>query len=373
MSWSLLSSLLLPIAVVISAVVCGSSCATASSPSPPTAVTQFTVFGYLPEYRLRGYNYSAAFQTGLTHLIYFSLEVDPRTHLPKSKDRLPTKFEAAQARAAADKVGGKIIISFGGNARSDGFAEMVATPTTRKTFLTALEAILTEYDFDGVDYNWEYPRSAEEWRRWALLLKESKEMLKGGDRTRNIVTFTMYLDPRHADLIRDFNMLEHADFVHCMAYDQHGEHSTYEFAVSGVRMAIEKKLPLDKFTLGLPFYARHVQNGEPKTYGELLRQIPKDRRWTADRVGPYYLNSPAMIRRKTEFAIDNRLGGVMIWELGQDLQPESHRLSLMQGIRKATVAHAVALPQLMEAAAAEEETKGKAAHREGQDDVAGEL
>ncbi|CUG85388.1 glycoside hydrolase family 18, putative [Bodo saltans] len=323
----------------------------------PEAAQPFTVFGYLPEYRLRGYNYTAAFQTGLTHLIYFSLEVDARTFLPKAKDRLPTMIEAKQAREAADAVGGKIILSFGGNARSNGFAEMVATPSSRRVFLGALEALLTQYDFDGVDYNWEYPRDAEEWRRWALLLKESKDTLKGGDRSQNIVTFTMYLDPKHADVIQRFNMLEHADYVHCMAYDQHGEHSTYEFAVSGVRMAIEKKMTLSKFTLGVPFYARHVGNGEPKTYGEIIKEIPKSKRWTQDRVGPYYLNSPSMIQKKTKLAIDNQLGGVMIWELGQDLQPESHRNSLLRGILKATLTRGLALPKLQEQLrAAKEET-----------------
>jgi GH18 family chitinase len=296
-----------------------------------TAQPPFTVFGYLPEYRLRGFNYQATFRTGLTHLIFFSLEVDPVTHLPKAKDRLPTTVEARRAREAADSVGGKLLISFGGNARSNGFAEMVATKATRKVFLDALDALLAEYQFDGVDYNWEYPRNAQEWRQWALLLKESKGALRGGG-TRNVVTFTMYLDPNHAQLIQQFNMLEHADYVHCMAYDQHGEHSTLPFAESGIQMAISHKMPLAKFTLGLPFYARHVQSGDPKTYGEIMPKMKKETRWATDRVGSYYFNSPAMIQKKTEMSLDAAVGGVMIWELGQDVQPEDSPFSLMQGI-----------------------------------------
>ena len=65
---------------------------------------EFRVFGYLPEYRLGGFNYSAAFNTGLTHLIFFSLEIDPKTGHPSALDRLPSKRAAAEARAAADKV-----------------------------------------------------------------------------------------------------------------------------------------------------------------------------------------------------------------------------------------------------------------------------
>lgn len=296
---------------------------------------KFTVFGYLPEYRLRGFDYKASFDTGLTHLIYFSLEVDGATFLPKAKDRLPTLFEARKARIAADATGGKLLLSFGGNARSHGFAEMVATSESRRTFLVALEELLQRYQFDGVDYNWEYPRNAKEWSNWALLLRESKDFLKGGDRSKNVVTFTMYLDPHHADVIQQFNMLEHADFVHCMAYDQHGKHSTYEFAVSGVRMAVEKKLPLEKFTLGVPFYARNIHNGEPKTYGDILPELKAkkpEHALSVDQLGTFYFNSQKMIERKTELAIASKLGGVMIWELGQDVQPESRPESLMHGI-----------------------------------------
>lgn len=35
----------------------------------------FSIWGYLPEYRTANFDYEGAFQTGLTHLIYFSVEV----------------------------------------------------------------------------------------------------------------------------------------------------------------------------------------------------------------------------------------------------------------------------------------------------------
>lgn len=48
------------------------------------------VIGYMPEYRLGGgYNYEEAFRNGLTHVIFFSLEVSPTTFLPTALDRLP--------------------------------------------------------------------------------------------------------------------------------------------------------------------------------------------------------------------------------------------------------------------------------------------
>ena len=39
-----------------------------------------------------------------------------------------------------------------------------------------------------------------------------------------------YLDPRHYQVIQHFRLLDIADYVHCMAYDAPGKHSTMAFA-----------------------------------------------------------------------------------------------------------------------------------------------
>lgn len=85
-------------------------------------------------------------------------QVDPRTFVPTALDRLPPKEEVQRARRAADRVGGKLLLGFGGNARSQGFGEMTATAKGRAKFLKALDKLLMDLQLDGVDYNWEYPR-----------------------------------------------------------------------------------------------------------------------------------------------------------------------------------------------------------------------
>jgi GH18 family chitinase len=289
----------------------------------------FAVVGYLPEYRLGGFDYRAAFQTGLTHLLFFSIEIDEHGQ-PAALDRLPTKAAAAEARRAADEVGGKLLLSLGGNSRSQNFGMMATTPRVRQRFLAALGALLAEYQFDGVDYNWEYPANHAEWRAWGELMRESKEQLLGG-RANNVVTFTMYLDPNHYDVIQRYQLLRDADYVHCMAYDQPHQHATYAFYRSGVRLARDKGLDLAKFTMGLPFYARDTRNGEPKTYQELQHLLHNG---VDDQVHHLYFNSKETIAKKTRNAVHERLGGVMIWELGQDVQPLSDTRSLMASLHK---------------------------------------
>jgi len=72
------------------------------------------------------------------------------------------------------------MLSFGGNGRSAGFSYMVATKKRRRKFIEQLNLIIAEYSIDGVDYNWEYPTSANEWSNWGLLMKESKNLLVTG-------------------------------------------------------------------------------------------------------------------------------------------------------------------------------------------------
>ena len=48
----------------------------------------FTVFGYLPEYRYASIDFSSLFSS-LTHLIFFSIEVDPTGTLT-ALDRFPS-------------------------------------------------------------------------------------------------------------------------------------------------------------------------------------------------------------------------------------------------------------------------------------------
>ena len=124
------------------------------------------------------------------------------------------------------------------------------------------------------------------------------------------------------------------DLMHMMSYDQGGaHHSSREWGNAMVDQAASL-LPRSKVTAGLPFYGRFSTTGDWQSYDDIVqRHWPldpdADSVVTADNVGnPARLgfNGVATITSRTAHAIASGLGGVMIWEVGQDCrtQPVTH-------------------------------------------------
>lgn len=223
------------------------------------------------------------------------------------------------ARMAADNVNGKLILGFGGHGRSNGFSQMTALKSRRKKFLQAVKNLLEEHELDGVDFNWEFPNTPREWQNWGMLMQEAKLLLA----PRNILSFTMYNMEDLYDLIIGYDMIRHADYVHCMAYDNRDKHSTFEFAQMGVMLARKFGSQMHKWTLGIPFYGRNMKTGEPKPYYDLVVKNLKSQQLdnTSDVVNGIFYNSQLTVYNKVMITRFAGVGGVMIWELGQDIPP----------------------------------------------------
>lgn len=54
--------------------------------------------------------------------------------------------------------GVKVLLAVGGwNAGSPPFSKMSRSSSTRRTFVDSVVALLDEYNYDGLDLDWEYP------------------------------------------------------------------------------------------------------------------------------------------------------------------------------------------------------------------------
>lgn len=291
------------------------------------------VVSYLPEWRYEGANWETICEHS-SHLLLFSVEPDRKGNII-AMDRIPRKELMDKAKKAAKRHGTWLMMSFGGNGRSDGFSAMTRSKKARGRFVGKLVELLDKYGLDGVDYNWEYPgysfRSgylAEEevvkdYKGLTALLRDTKAAFAAG-RPR-AVTMAYYPDTRQEQLIRTYGIDKEADLMHMMSYDQtNGHHSTMEF---GRKTALQGKevLPARQLTLGLPFYGRHRAGWT--TYEDLVQEHKLDAKPELDWIGSTIgFNGVKTIEEKTRFALEQGLGGVMIWEVGQDcrLVPITH-------------------------------------------------
>jgi GH18 family chitinase len=289
--------------------------------SLPTAAPEFRVAAYLPDYRLNEYEPRLA--QLLTDLIVFSVE--PTADGGINRARL-AKVPWAELRQWKTSHRVRLIVGVGGWERSKHFAAMATSPDKRRAFIAALVKYCLEERLDGIDLDWEHPQNAAEEQAYADLLVELRAACQPHGL---LVSFSMagwQQLPREA--------FAAAHWVNLMAYDRDGRHATFEGAVEDIDKLKKLGVPPEKIVLGMPFYGLHIERKrQPLSYAEILAKY--DPKPDVDEVDGFYFNGVNTVRRKTEYALKNRLGGVMAWELGQDVPTERSLVRTMVGTVKA--------------------------------------
>ena len=110
------------------------------------------------------------------------------------------------------------------------------------------------------------------------------------------------------------------DRINVMTYDY--PFAGLEEVTSSVDTLIDSGIPSEKLFLGIPAYGRHQQNvGNVMTFAEIVDAAGTH---VVERVrGPwsdFKYDSPSVVQQKVRLAKEKKLGGVFMWELGQDKQ-----------------------------------------------------
>jgi len=288
-------------------------------PTPmPTPTPPFAVIGYLPDYRTLNPDWG----NFVSDIIYFSAEPRADGTLDASRlseDGLRLLLEIKTEHAT------RIYISIGGWERGADFAAMTADPGTRAHFVDSLAEYLHANKLDGADFDWEFPADETQFQNYILLLKEVH-----ADFQPKGLILSVALSPDSEFPLKDFAVV---DRIHIMSYDRGPRHSTYEQAVKDLQTFLDAGLPREKLILGVPFYGRKINSPDVEaTYADIISQYHPAP--AVDEVGGIYFNGIATIQRKVCLARNEGIGGVMIWELGQDTTDNT---SLLRAISQSVV------------------------------------
>lgn len=220
--------------------------------------TQSVVVGYLPEYRLDPVVPERL--TVVTDLVFFSIEAPADGRLSTE----PVGQSVLQTLRSIQQVSGSnLLLCVGGWKRSKGFPSMTMEAGTRQRFIKGLLVYCQTQGFNGVDYDWEHPKNAEELTAYSRLLQETAEAFHPHGLLVTVAQANW----------QDLGVEAYAavDRVHLMSYDQPFPQATFDKAKAEVEQLVQWGCPLQKIALGLPFYGRNAQR-ETRTYQQLIRQ-----------------------------------------------------------------------------------------------------
>jgi len=291
------------------------------------------VFGYVPEYRILSVNWErVADET--THIMLFSAEVGKEGDIHEFERFMPAFTDGSPLVAAMGARHRtrlpKVLITLGGAGRSANFAQGVSTSAKRKKLAGQIAMIFEKLPYlSGIDLDWEVPQSADEWKNLGRLAKEIRTQVSP---IKPDALITMTYHPRSGAVKMfsglkskksDESFVDFFDYCHGMTYsmfDHERKHSTPAMDRAAIEEWKNAGLPLSKLTLGLPFFGVDRKSGKPLTYGEIIDEEPSlvDRPGVdVSKSGVYFPNARSMAN-KVQMAAEFGLGGVMIWELGQD-------------------------------------------------------
>lgn len=337
---------------------------------------QSTVVGYYAGWSAyQGYRASDIPAHLLTHINYAFAMIDPDAGTLALDNPVQDEKNFTDLRALREEYPHlKLILSVGGWDYSAHFSDVAATAAGRATFAQSCAALLSDYDLDGIDLDWEYPVSGgtsgthhrpQDKQNFTLLLRairqelDRQEKRDGKDYQLTIAGAAGYW---YLGNIQPTAVADVVDHIFLMAYDIHGPWDKYadfnaplytpsgsaphyQNSVSGsVEAYLEKGVPADKLVLGMPLYGYRYdgvngsENGLYSTF-TTARSIPYDTlvttylsdpsyrqlRHAEARVPYLYGNSSFLsyddsqsMAEKAALARDLDLQGIGFWELSQD-------------------------------------------------------
>jgi len=260
----------------------------------------------------------------------------------------------------------KIMLSLGGWSGCKTCSDVFNTEDGREDFVLSVKDISSYFKTDGIDLDWEYPAikgfpghmyRPEDKTNFTALLKELRQV-NGKNFQISFAAggFTTYIDSS----IEWKEAVKYSSFINVMTYDLvhgyskvSGHHTPLystpqqiESTQHAVQMLLHASVPASQIVIGAAFYGRFFQIDEGKpvdlyqpchfSHGfsskfmsdSLSVENGFEIKWDNAAKAPYAINTkrrllatyddPQSIALKTQYAVYNKLGGIMFWQLMDD-------------------------------------------------------
>ena len=252
--------------------------------------------------------------------------------------------------------GSKFLLSLGGWGNHIGFEVISADADLRELFINNLASICLINGYDGIDLDWEFPDSENDKENLNLLVSEMDSIFSIIN-PEWLITMAIPVSNWYGQW-HDFEFLnQYVDFFNAMTYGTHGNWSSHSGHLSPLYpspagdpdgschdnmfyLSTIRNIPKSKINIGMPFWGLKWNSSninEPFTgnttdiYFNEINNLIGDgwtEYWDSDALCPYLIKNdntqiityenPLSIGIKCQYAIEEGLGGLMIWALSYD-------------------------------------------------------
>ena len=184
--------------------------------------------------------------------------------------------------------GTKVMISIGGWTLSDNFPEIASKPHKTQNFVNECVRVIKEYQFDGIDIDWEYPCYEEHSGRPEMDKKNFTKFMYAirvgidslaqamgrSKEDKFLLTAAFGAAKKNMDCIEYDQVSQFMDYINAMTYDfngpwsQEANHNSPLYAPAkgsngsldvAFKMLTERCVPANKINLGVAFYGRSLR------------------------------------------------------------------------------------------------------------------
>lgn len=202
----------------------------------------------------------------------------------------------------------------------------------------SIKTVMDKYDFDGVVFDYEFPLRSKDWKAFDKFIISLDNVL--GDEYKIGMSMVGW------NLKQSKDAMNATDFFEVMSYDlwdDDGNHATMEIAQDDIEKFVKKGYDKAKLDLGVPFYARPTtKEAFWANYKDYYESLSEDGLCKDEETG-YTLsfNTYDVIKEKTQYALENGIGGMMVWHYSCDVPADNEKslFSAMDSAKNEAIAN----------------------------------